>query len=173
MSASGTTPPHTTRVQAVVEGGHLDHAIGQAAQRHRQRRDLGGPVVGVGDDDHVGGEVWFVGRQQPAQRRRTALLLPSTNTVTPTGPAAVGAERGQMGGDPGLVVGGAPAVEPAVPFGRFKRGRIPLRPIAFGLDVVVGIQQHGGAPGGAGVVGDDSRRPALADDLHAGEPGVA
>ena len=56
-------------VQAVVERGDLDDAVGQAAQRHRQRRDLGAPVVRVGDHDHVGGQRVAVGGQQSAQRR--------------------------------------------------------------------------------------------------------
>ena len=56
-------------VQAVVEGGDLDHAVGQPAQRYRQRGDLGAPVVRIGDDDHIGGQHVTMRGQQTAQRR--------------------------------------------------------------------------------------------------------
>jgi len=54
-------------VQPMVERGNLDHAVGQAAQRNRQRRCVGAPVVRVGDDDHVGGQRVAVGGEQPDQ----------------------------------------------------------------------------------------------------------
>ncbi len=76
---------------------------------------------------------------------------PSTNTVDADGRvAAVGPKRRQMRCDACLVVGGAATVEPAVALGGLERRRVPLRVIAFGLHVVVGVQQHRRRSGGAG-----------------------
>ena len=138
-------------VQAVVEGGDLDHAVGQPAQRHRQRRDLGGPVVRVGDHDDVGGQLVPVGGQQPAQRRRAGLLLPlDEHRHADRRVAAVRAERRQMRGDTGLVVGAAAAVEPAVAFGGLERVRIPLAGSPSGWTSWWAYSSTVGAPGGAG-----------------------
>ncbi len=63
----GDHPAPQAGVQPVVECRDLDHAVDQAPQRNRQRRNIGAPVVRVGDDDHVGGERIAVGGQQPAQ----------------------------------------------------------------------------------------------------------
>jgi hypothetical protein len=85
----------------------------------------------------------------------------------------VGAERREVGGDSGLVVGGAATVEPAVPLSGLERLGIPLRGIAFRLHVMVGVEQHGGRPRGCGMAGDHRRGTALGDDLDVGEPGFA
>jgi hypothetical protein len=56
-------------VQPVVERRNLDDAVGQPAQGHRQRRDLGAPVVRVGDHDHVGGQQVPVRGEQGTEGR--------------------------------------------------------------------------------------------------------
>ena len=63
-----------------------------------------------------------------------------------------------MSHDAGLVVSSAPAVEAPVPFGRLERGTRPLGDVAGGLDVVVGIEQHGWRAVGRRPVGDHGRR---------------
>ena len=82
-------------------------------------------------------------------------------------------ERRQVGGDSGLVVGAAAAVQPTVAFGRLERRRIPLRRITFGLDIVMGVQQYRRRTGRCGMAGDHRGRAALGDDLDVGEAGRA
>ncbi len=151
----------------MVEGCHLDHTVGHPAQRHRQRRNLGAPIVRVGDDDHVGRQRVTMGGQQSAQRRRTGLLLAFDEyRHADRRIATVRPERRQMRCDTGLVVGAPAPVEPAVALGRLERRRRPLRRIALGLHIVVGVQQHGRRTRRRGMAGDDGGRTALADDLY-------
>ena len=132
--------PHP-RVQAVVERGDLDHAVRESAKRHGQRRDVGAPVVRVGDDDDVGGQQVAVRGQQPRQRRRARLLLPlDEDRHADRRVAVVGPERSQMRCDAGFVVSGAPSVESSVALGRLERRRLPVRAVPFGLHVVVCVQ---------------------------------
>ena len=74
--------------------------------------------------------------------------------------------------DAGLVVGAAAAVEPPVAFRGLEWRRRPLAVVAFGLDVVVGVQQHGGRSRRRRMPRDDRRRPALADDAHVAKTGL-
>ena len=71
-----------------------------------------------------------------------------------------------------LVVGATAAVQAAVAFRRLKRRRHPLVGIAFGLHIVMGIQQHRRRARRGRMPGDDGRRATLADDLHIAEPGL-
>src|ERR1700712_4790650 len=70
-----------------------------------------------------------------------------------------------------LVVGGAPAVEPAVALGRDERRGYPLTGIPFWLHVVVRVQQHGWCARRRGVSSDDGGCSALADDPYVVETG--
>ena len=70
-----------------------------------------------------------------------------------------------MGHDPGLVVGGAAAVEAAVALGRLERRAVPVGVVAGRLHVVVGVEHDGRRALGPGDVPDDGRGAALADDL--------
>ena len=89
--------------------------------------------------------------RKPGRAGEPISSSPSTSTVTPTGSSvSVRAQRGQVHRDAGLVVGGAAAVEPAVPFGRLERVAIPVRGLARRLDVVVRVQQDGGGTRRAG-----------------------
>ena len=81
-------------------------------------------------------------------------------------------KRRQMRCDTSLVVGAAAPVESAVTFGRLERRRHPLGGIAFGLDVVVCVQQHRGRSRRRRMPGDDGGCTALADDLHVIETGL-
>ena len=81
-------------------------------------------------------------------------------------------KRRQMRCDAGFVVGAATPVESAVAFGRLERRRRPLRWIAFGLHVVVGVQQHSGRSRRRRVQRDDGGCTALADDLHVVKTGL-
>ena len=56
---------------------------------------------------------------------------------------AVHPQRAEVGRDPGLVVGGAARVQAAVALGRLERRGVPLGVVVLGLDVVVGVEQHG------------------------------
>ena len=149
----------------MVERGDLDHAVGQSAQRHRQRGDFGAPVVRVGDHDHVGGQFVLVSGQQSTQRGRPGLLLAlDEDRHTHRRLTVERPHRRQMSCDTGLVVGGAPPVEPAIAFGGLERLRVPLAVIAFRLHVVVGVEQHGRGTRRGRMAGDDGRCAALADD---------
>ncbi|PQM47701.1 hypothetical protein C1Y40_02088 [Mycobacterium talmoniae] len=160
-------------MQPVIQGGDFHDTVGQPAQRHRQRRHVDAPVVRVGDDDHVGGQLVAVGGQQRTQRRRPGLLLPLHEHRHPhRRPAPVRPERRQMRCDTGLVVGAAALVEPAVAFGRLERRRGPLAGIALGLHIVVGVQQHGRRPGRGGIAGDHRRGAALGDDPNLRKAGL-
>src|ERR1700753_3870447 len=75
-------------------------------------------------------------------------------------------ERGQMRCDTCLVVGTTPPVQASIALGRLEGWRYPLLAVAFGLHVVVRIQQHGGCTGGRRVLRDDRRGAALTDDPH-------
>src|SRR4051812_50082012 len=74
-------------------------------------------------------------------------------------------ERRQMRCDPCLVVGTAATVQPAVALGRLERRRLPLTVLAFGLYVVMGVQQYRRGAGRGGGPGGDGRGAALAGDL--------
>ena len=83
---------------------------------------------------------------------------------------AVRADRPEVGDDPGLVVGGAASVEPAVPLGRLERRRVPVDRVVLGLYVVVGVEEHRRRTLGPGLAGDHGRRPTLgAHDVDLGE----
>ncbi len=160
-------------MQTMVQGGDLDHAVDQPAQRNRQRRDFGAPIVRVGDDDHVGGQRVAVGGEQPAQRRRPGLFLAfHKDGHAHRRFAAVRPECRQMRCDACLVIGAAAAVQSPVAFGRLERRRYPLTVIAFGLHVVVGIEQHGGRTRRRRIGSDDRRRATLLDDPHVIKTGL-
>src|SRR5699024_12000303 len=83
-------------------------------------------------------------------------------------------ERSEVRGDTGLVVGGAPPVQPVTALGRFERRRVPERVIALGLYVVVRVQQYGRRSGRRGMMSDHRwRTPGLGDDADLGETGIA
>ena len=68
---------------------------------------------------------------------------PSMKNTTLTGRSSPYARSAaEVGDDPGLVVGGAAAVEPAVPLGRLPRRRVPVGRVVLGLYVVVRVEQH-------------------------------
>ena len=160
-------------MQAVVESGDLDHTVRESAQRHRQRRDVGAPVVRVRNDDDVGREQVAMRREQARQRRRTGLLFAlDEHRHTDRRRPAVGAECGQMRCDACLVVGGAAPVQPPVALGRLERRRHPLRAVTFRLHIVVGVQQHRRRSRRRGMAGDDRRCASLSDDPHIVEPGL-
>ena len=98
---------------------------------------------------------------------------PSTKTVDADRRlAAVRPKRRQMRCDTGLVVGAAPAVQPPVALGRLEGRRVPLAAVAFGLYVVVRVQQHRGRARGRGMPGDHGGRAAFADDTHIAKTGL-
>ena len=79
---------------------------------------------------------------------------------------AVRPERSEVGDDPGLVVGGAAAVEPAVPLGRLERRRVPVDRVVLGLYVVVRVEQHRRRALRPRLARDHRRRAAVgADDV--------
>ena len=83
---------------------------------------------------------------------------------------AVDAQRAEVGGDAGLVVGRAAGVEPVAALGRLERRAVPVGVVVLGLHVVVGVEQHRRRALGAGLVGDHGGRAAVGgDDVDAGE----
>jgi hypothetical protein len=53
----------------------LDEAVEDTAQRGGQRRHADAPVGGVGDHDHVGGDLVAMLDEQPFERLGAELLL--------------------------------------------------------------------------------------------------
>ena len=54
-----------------------------------------------------------------------------------------------MGGNSGLVIGGAAAKQPPIALGGFKRARHPQIHRPGWLDIVMGVEQNRGRPGRA------------------------
>ena len=150
------------------ERAHADVDAHQAAQAGGQRGDADVPVAAVGDHDDVGAEVLAVLRQQVGQGVGADLLLAlDEHRHADAEVVAERADRGQVGHDPGLVVGGAAAEEPAVALGRLEGRRVPLGVVVLGLHVVVGVEQHRRPALGRGLAGQHGRRAAVlagADD---------
>ncbi len=82
----------------------------------------------------------------------------------PDGDGQVVAERTEgadVGHDPGLVVGGAAAVEAAVALGGLVRRGVPVGRVVLGLHVVVGVEQHGRRARGSLLLPHHGRRGAV------------
>ena len=75
------------------------------------------------------------------------------------------AQRRHVGHDPGLVVGGAAAVEPPLTLGGLEGRAVPQGLVAGRLHVVVRVEHDGARPGRAVGVPDDRGAAALAHDL--------
>jgi hypothetical protein len=60
----------------MIQRADGDVEVDQPAQARGERRDAGGVVRRVGEDDHVGVESLAVRREEPGQVRRADLLLP-------------------------------------------------------------------------------------------------
>ena len=87
---------------------------------------------------------------------------PSMKSRTVTGQVvAVHPQRADVRHDPGLVVGRAATVEPAVALGRLPRRGVPVGVVVLGLDVVVGVEQHGRRARRALLLADHRRRRAV------------
>ena len=131
-------------VDGVGEGADADVDPDEAAQAGGQRGDADVPVAAVGDHDHVGAEVVTVLGEQVGEGVGADLLLALDEHGDPdVEVVAEGADRGEVGHDAGLVVGSAAGVEAAVALGRLERSGVPRRVVVLGLDVVVGVEQHG------------------------------
>jgi hypothetical protein len=103
--------------------------------------------------------------QQCGQRGRAGLLLALDEQRHPHGRAAAErAQHRQVGHHPGLVVGGAAAVQPSVALGGFERRARPVLVATRGLHVVVRVEQHGGCAGRAGEACDDGGCAAVRRD---------
>ncbi len=88
--------------------------------------------------------------------------------------AAKGPQRRHVREHPRLVVGGPAAVQPTLPLLRLERLTAPVRPVPCRLDVVMGVQQHGGRTGGGGYPADDRGGPTGGGEhLHVRHAGVA
>ena len=101
-------------VDGVGQGADLDVEADQAAQAGGQSGDADVPVAAVGDHDHVGAEIVEV---LPEQRREAVgadlLLALDEHHDVDREVVAVDTDRAEVGGDAGLVVGGAARVEAA------------------------------------------------------------
>ncbi len=133
--------PHAG-VDGVGEGADLDVEPDQAAQAGGEGRDADVPVAAVGDHDHVGAELVEVLLQQGREAVGPDLLLAlDEHHHVDRQVVAVDPEGAEVGGDAGLVVGGAAGVEAPVALGRLERRRVPVGVVVLGLDVVVGVEQ--------------------------------
>lgn len=142
----------------MVEGGHRDHDADHAAQGRRERRFTDGPVGRVREHDRVGAQLLAMPFEDRGQRVGPDLLLTLDEDRDPDGQLPrVRPQRRQMGHDPGLVVGRAPAVEPTIAFGRLEGWAVPECVVAGRLHVVVGIEHDGRGSLGPVDVGDDGR----------------
>ena len=129
-------------VDAVVEGADGQHDADHPPQGRREGRLPHRPVGRVGQHDGVGAQLLAV----PLEDRRQAvgadlLLALDEDRDADRQLAAVRAQGRDVGHDPGLVVGDATGVDPAVPLGRLERRGVPVGGVAGRLDVVVGVEQ--------------------------------
>ena len=120
-----------------------------APERVGEGGEAGLEVRGVGQDDHVGGQLLPVGLEERLQRRGPDLLLALDDHLhvdgQPPRRLQVGRDRGDVHEHSRLVVDDTAAVETAIVPPRRLEGRgHPLLGPARGLDVVVGVEQHGG-----------------------------
>ena len=94
------------------ERADLDVEPDQAAQAGGQGRDADVPVAAVGDHDHVGAQLVEVLLQQRREAVGADLLLAlDEHHDVDREVVAVDPQRAEVGGDAGLVVGGAAGVE--------------------------------------------------------------
>ncbi len=155
----------------MAEGADLDVGPHEAAQAGGERGLADVPVAGVGDHDHVGAQPVVMFAQQRREGVGADLLLAlDEHHHVDRQVVAVRPDRPEVGHDPGLVVGGAAAVEAAVPLGWLERRGVPVGRVVLRLDVVMRVEQHGGRSVGSGLVRDHRGRAALAaDDVDLGE----
>ncbi len=150
------------------EGADLDVDADQAAQAGGEGGDADVPVAAVGDHDDVGAELLEMLLQQRREAVGADLLLAlDEHHDVDRQVVAVDAEGAEVGGDAGLVVGGAAGVEPAVALGRLERRGVPVGVVVLRLHVVVGVEQdRRRAVAGRLLVRDDGRAAAVgAGDL--------
>jgi ornithine--oxo-acid transaminase len=157
-------------VDAVGEGADLDVEADQAPQAGGESGHADVPVAAVGDHDHVGAQLLEVLLQQGGETVGADLLLTlDEHHDVHREVVAVGAQGTEVGHDAGLVVGGTAGVQPAVALGRLEGRGVPVGVVVLGLDVVVGVEQHGRCVvPGRPLVGDQ-RRPAA---VRAGDPAL-
>ena len=170
ISESGTRPPHMPECTAWVSVRTSTSIRTRPAQAGGEGGHADVPVAGVGDHDDVGAEVVEVLLQQGRQGLGADLLLAlDEEHDVDRQVVAEDPQRGEVGGDAGLVVGRAAAVEAVAPLGRLERRGVPVGVVVLGLDVVVGVEQHGRRALGPALVRDDRRGAAVG----AGDPGGA
>ena len=145
--------PHAG-VDGVGEGADLDVEADEAAQAGGEGGHADVPVAAVGDHDDVGPELVEVLLQERRQAVGADLLLAlDEHHDVDRQVVAVHAQGAEVGGDAGLVVGGAAGVEPPVALGRLERRGVPVGVVVLGLHVVVGVEQDVGAPSRAASCG--------------------
>jgi hypothetical protein len=111
--------------------------------------------------------------QQRCQGGRADLLLAVDEHGDRDAGVAQGAHRGAVHRDPGLVVGRATSVEPAVELDRLEGIGVPLVRVTEGLHVVVRVQQHRRRTGTSAPEAEHGGEPAVGrDDLDVAQPGA-
>ena len=163
------------RVHRSVQQSHVDDQVDQTAQAGGEGGHVHGGVGGVGDDDDVGPQrVAVLGEQVHQCGRADLLLALDEERDADRWRAAEGPQDGEVHEHAGLVVRRSTAVEAAVALGRGE-GRVgPLLLRPAGLDVEVGVEQHGGSALRCRPGRDDGWRAcARAHDLDDRGPRVA
>ena len=156
-------------MDVLERAGHLDLGVHDAAQAHRQRRQVAFEEADVADDRDVASQPVPV-RQQPRLEmdgRRLLLALEHEPQVDRQTPAA-GQERLdglQEDRDVALVVARPAGEHPAVDDDRIERRRRPLVDRIGRLDVVVAVDDDRRRPGRMEPVGVD-------DGVAAGRRGL-
>jgi len=135
-------------VERLAQALHLHVHLADAAEVIGERGVADVVVAGVGEHDEVRGHLRPVLLEEAAQVPRADLLLALDDELhvereRPRRPQ-VGADGGHVGHDPALVVGGAPAVEPAAALGGLEGGREPVLRAAGRHHVVVPVEEHAG-----------------------------
>ena len=117
---------------------------GVAAQRRGQRGDVGGPVAGVGHDDHVGVEFVAVRLDERDEARRAHLLLAFDEHLDiDLELVAERLQRTGVDGDAAAVVGRATAEQAVADLRGHERLGLPHARVRNRLHVMVRIQQYG------------------------------
>ena len=124
---------------------HLHLHGDDAAQRIGEAGQAGLDVLGVADDDDVGLQAGLVFAEERQQVTRADFFLALDQHLDVDGQLAVrfeeGGDGGELGGDGPLVVGAAPAKQPAIAARQLPGRRLPLLEEVNRLHVVMGVEE--------------------------------
>ena len=165
-----------------VDGGAVDGEFdaGDAAEPVGEGGNAFGDHAGVGDGDDVAGEVGAVGVEERLEGGAADFFFAFEEEGEVEGEVAVlgegGGDAGDVGEELAFIVGAAAGVDSAVLDAWFEGRGDPLVERVDWLDVVVAVDEEGGAAGLVLIFGDEDRvaggRVEDSGETHADEFGL-